>query len=130
MPGCQSVLIVDGDSGNRDRWRAAFEEALFRVCTTNNRAAALTRLGDAAGIDLLVVGAIGAVTSRKFSLEAFELRGSLRMIIIASMANPVGIHEQLAILLEPVSDADLIGTARTLLSQPPASTAWAGDGRN
>jgi hypothetical protein len=53
----------------------------------------------------------------QLAVEATELHRGLPVIMIASLANPIGIQDHFAILLEPVSDAELISTARVLLSQ-------------
>ena len=113
-----SILIVDDDSGNRKQWKAALESARFRVLEADNQVDALTYVGDAAsGVDLLVIGVMRDGSGAQLAVEAFELRPTLPMIIVASTANPVGIQVHLAILLEPVSDAELIGAARALLSR-------------
>jgi DNA-binding response OmpR family regulator len=115
-----SILIVDDDSENCNRWRAALENAGFRILAADSRLAALAHLGDTASeIELLIIG--GLRDGAQLALEAFELRRDLPMIIIASFANPVGIRSELAILLEPVSDAELVGTVRALLSRSSGS---------
>ena len=112
------ILIVDADSGNRKQWKAAFESAQFRVLEADDRVDAMTYVGDnASGLDLLVAGVMRDGAGTQLAVEAFELRPTLPMIIVASAANPVGVRDHLAILLEPVSDAELIGTTRVLLSQ-------------
>lgn len=113
-----SILIVDDDFANRKQWKKAFESASFRVFEAGNRVDALRYVGDAAsGIGLLVIGPMRDGAGAQLAVEAFQLRPTLPMIIVATAAYPVGIHDDLAILLEPISDAELVGTARTLLSQ-------------
>ena len=113
-----SVLIVDNDSANRQQWKAALESATFRVLESCSRVEALKQLGEAAtSIDLLLIGMMRDGEGAQLAVDASELRPILPMIIVAGAANPVGIQGHLAILLEPVSDAELIGAARTLLAQ-------------
>jgi len=90
----------------------------LRVLEAGSRVDALTYLGAAAsGIDLLVTGVMRDGAGAQLAVEAFELRQALVMIVVASHAYPVGTQDHLAILLEPVSDVELIGTARALLLQ-------------
>jgi DNA-binding NtrC family response regulator len=113
-----AVLIVDDDSGNRKQWKATFESASFRVLEASNRFDALTYLSDTGSeIDLLVTGVMRDGAGAQLAAEAFELRPTLPMIIVASAASQVGMHDHLAILLEPVSDTELVGTARALLAR-------------
>jgi CheY-like chemotaxis protein len=112
------ILIVDDDSGNRKQWKAAIESTTFLVLQACSRDEALTYLGDfASRIDLLVTGVMRDGEGTQLAVEAFKLLPDLRIILVASAANPVGIQDHMAILLDPVSDAEMIGTARTLLSQ-------------
>jgi hypothetical protein len=71
----------------------------------------------APGIDLLVTTIMSDLAGAQLTIEAVELRRNLPVIIVAWAANPVGIQNTIAILLEPVSDAELIATARALLLQ-------------
>lgn len=110
-------MIVDDSADNRTRWKAALESASFRVLEADSRVEALMFLKDgASGIDLLVAGVMSGATAR-LVLRAFEVRPGLAIIIVANAANPVGIQDQLTILLEPLSDEALLGAVRALLSQ-------------
>jgi CheY-like chemotaxis protein len=113
-----SILIVDDQADNRKRWKAALESADFWVVEAENRIDALALLRDRApGIDLLVTTIMSDLAGAQLTIEAVELRRNLPVIIVAWAANPVGIQNTIAILLEPVSDAELIATARALLLQ-------------
>jgi CheY-like chemotaxis protein len=112
------VLIVDDKPDNRQRWKEAFESADFRVVEAENRIDALALLRDTAqGIDLLVTTVMSEFAGARLAVEAVELRRNLPVIIVAWAASPVGIQNTVAVLLEPASDAELIATARALLSQ-------------
>jgi DNA-binding NtrC family response regulator len=109
---------VDDQADNRKRWKAALETADFRVVEAEKRIDALALLRNTGpGIDLLVTTVMSDFAGAKLAVEAVELRRDFPVIIVAWMANPVGIQNTIAVLLEPVSDTELIATARTLLSQ-------------
>src|SRR5216684_3901537 len=111
------ILIVDDQAANRNRWKAALESADFRVVEAENRIDALAPLRRTApGIDLLVTTVMRDFAGAQLAVEAVELRRDFPVIIVAYMANPVGIQNTIAVLLEPVSDTELIATAGTLLS--------------
>jgi CheY-like chemotaxis protein len=112
------ILIVDDQADNRKRWKAALESADFRVVEAENRIDALALLRDTAlGVDLLVTTVMSDFAGAQFAVEAVELHRDLPVIIVAWAANPVGIQNTVAVLLEPVSDTEIIATARALLSQ-------------
>jgi CheY-like chemotaxis protein len=112
------VLIVDDQADNRKRWKAALESADFRVVEAENRIEALALLRDTApAIDLLVTTVMSEFAGAQLAVEAVELRRDLPVIIVAWAANPVGVQNTVAILLEPVSDTELTATVRALLSQ-------------
>ena len=112
------TLIVDDQADNRKRWKAALESADFRVVEAENRIDALALLRDTTpGVDLLVTTLMRDFAGTQLAVEAVELRRNFPVIIVACMANPVGTQNTVAVLLEPVSDAELIATAGTLLSQ-------------
>jgi len=112
------VLTVDDQPDNRKQWKAALASADFRVAEAESRIAALALLRDtASGIDLLVTAVMRDLSGAQLAADAVELRPNLPLIIVAGVANPVGIQNTIAVLLEPVSDTELIATARTLLSQ-------------
>lgn len=114
IPSC--ILIFDVEPDNRKRWKAALEGAGFRVVEAANRVDAIILLRDAAsGIDLLVTSVMNDCAGGQLASDAVELRPALRVILIAEAAYPVGIHDTIAILLEPVSDSELIGTVQALL---------------
>jgi|HubBroStandDraft_6_1064221.scaffolds.fasta_scaffold4428269_1 hypothetical protein len=98
--------------------KSVLESADFRVVEAENRIDALALLRDSAqGIDLLVTTVMGEFAGAQLAVEAVELRRDLPVIIVAWAASPVGIQNTVAVLPEPVSDAELIATARTLLSR-------------
>lgn len=112
------ILIVDDQADNRRRWKAALESADFRVVEAENRIEALALLRDTApGIDLLVTTVMRNFAGAQLAVEAVEIRQDFPVIIVACMANPAGIQNTIAVLLEPVSDTELIAAARTLLSR-------------
>ena len=90
----------------------ALENAGFRVVEVENHNYASALLLDASlGIDLLITSPDFA--GLRLAVEADRQR--LPIIITAGAAYPVGIQNTVAILLEPVSTAELISTARALL---------------
>jgi CheY-like chemotaxis protein len=112
-----SILLVDDTPENRHKWKAALERARFRVAEASSRSEALSYLRDAdSAIDLLLTGLIRDAEGAQLAVEALELRASLPFVLAADAANPVGIQDQFALLLNPVSDAELVSAARTLLS--------------
>lgn len=113
-----SILVASDEADNRKRWKAAFESAGFAVVQAENRIDALTLLRDAAsGIDLLVTSVMRDGAGALLASEAGGLPRALPVIIVSGYAYPVGVQHGFANLLEPVSDAELIDTARALLSQ-------------
>jgi CheY-like chemotaxis protein len=113
-----TILVVDDNSGNRDQWRATLEAASYRVIEAGSQGEALTLLRDAnSGIDLLVTGLMRNGEGAQLAVEALDVRPSLPIILAADAAHPVGIQDQFALLLTPVSDSELVGAARTLLSR-------------
>ena len=111
------ILIVDDQADNRKRWKAALESADFRVVEAENRIALALLRDTALGVDLLVTTVMSDFAGAQFAVEAVELHRDLPVIIVAWAANPVGIQNTVAVLLEPVSDTEIIATARALLSQ-------------
>jgi DNA-binding NtrC family response regulator len=111
------ILIVDDQADNRKRWKAAFKSADFRVVEAEYCIDALALLRDTTpGIDVLVTTVMSDFAGAQLAVEVVELRRDLPVIIVAWAANPVGIRNAIAVLLEPVSDTELIATARALLS--------------
>jgi CheY-like chemotaxis protein len=100
-----TVLIIQDQA---DTWRerkAALEKAGFRVVEVKNHDDAALSLRDSSmRIDLLV-------TSPDFSVPQLQLVAET----VDGGAYPIGVQEKLAILLEPVANAELISAARTLL---------------
>jgi DNA-binding NtrC family response regulator len=87
------ILIVDDHADNRKQWKAALESADFRVVEAENGIDALALLRDtAAGIDLLVTTVMRDFAGSQLAVEAVELRPDFPVIIVAWMANPVGIQ--------------------------------------
>jgi CheY-like chemotaxis protein len=112
------ILIFYDQADNRKRWKAALESTDFGVVEVDNCAEALALLRDTAlRIDLLVTAVMSDFAGLQLAAEAVELHRDLPVIIVAEAANPVGIQNTLAVLLEPVSATELIATARALLSQ-------------
>ena len=111
------ILIVDDQADNRKRWKAALESADFRVVEAENGIEALALLRDAASAIDLLVTTVSDFAGAQLAVEAVELRRDLPVILVAWAANPVGVQNTVAILLEPVSDTERIATARALLSQ-------------
>jgi len=113
------ILIVDNQADKRKRWKAALESADFRVVEAENSIDALSLIRDTAvGIDVLVTTVMSDLTGARLAVEALELRQDLPVIIVAWAASPLGIQNNtIAVLLEPISDAELVGTARALLSE-------------
>jgi two-component system phosphate regulon response regulator PhoB len=113
------ILIVDNQADKRKRWKAALESADFRVVEAENSIDALALIRDTAlGIDVLVTTVMSDLTGAHLAVEAVELRRDLPVIIVAWAGNPLGIQNNtIAVLLEPISDAELVATARALLSE-------------
>jgi CheY-like chemotaxis protein len=124
VSGIARILIVDNQADNRKRWKAALESEDLRVVEAENSIDALTLIRDSAPrIDLLVTTVMSDLTGAHLAVEAVELRRDLPVIIVAWAANPVGIQNGFAVLLEPVSDVELIATARALLLKR-GGVAW------
>lgn len=95
-----AVLLIRDQA---DLWigrKAALEAEGFRVVEDTN-----------SQIDLLITNADWE--GLQLALEADQQ--VIPIIIVAGAAHPIGIHDRVAILLEPVSDEELVSTARTLL---------------
>jgi DNA-binding NtrC family response regulator len=110
-----TALIIQDQA---DAWierKAALEKAGFRVIEVKNHKEASLSLRDAKlGIDLLITSPDFSEPQLQLAAEAVEQHG-LPVIMTAEMAYPIGIHGKVATLIEPVSNAELISTARTLL---------------
>jgi CheY-like chemotaxis protein len=100
-----TVLIIEDQAANWIARKAALEKAGFRVVATKSYN------GASPGIDLLITSpdSVGLQLAVEAQKQGFPI------IVLAAYAYPIGIHDKVAILLEPVSDGELVSTARTLL---------------
>jgi CheY-like chemotaxis protein len=107
-----TVLIVHDQAEIRTGRKTALESAGFRVVEVENHTDAPPLLRDAGlGIDLLITRP--DFPGLQLATEAD--RQGLPIIITAEAAYPIGIHNTVAILLEPVCNTELISTACALL---------------
>ena len=116
MPSSSAILIVD-DSPDRALWTAAFESAGFRTLEAEESIQAIELLRSGPTIDLLVTTLLQDDSGARLVIDAVQHRPDLPVIMIACAGHPVGIQQgRFALLLEPVSTAELLDTARALLS--------------
>lgn len=112
-----TVLIIKDEA---DAWierKAALEQGGFRVVEVKNQDDALLSLRDAnSGVNLLITSPDFSVQQLQVAAQVVEQYG-LPVIMLAGAAYPIGIQDKFAMLLEPVSNAELISTARALTSQ-------------
>jgi DNA-binding NtrC family response regulator len=117
-PASSAILIVD-DSPDRALWTAAFKSAGFPTVEAGESVQAIELLRSGPTIDLLVTTLLQDGSGAQLVVDAVQHRPNLAVIIIACAGHPVGIQKGcFALLLQPVSAAELLNTAHTLLSVP------------
>ena len=115
-PASSAILIVD-DSPDHALWRGALESAGFRTVEAAESIHAIELLRSGRTIDLLVATLLQDDSGARLIVDAVQHRPDLPVIMIACAGHPVGIQEgRFALLLKPVSAAELLDTAGTLLS--------------
>ena len=114
-PASSAILIVD-DSPDRALWTGAFESAGFQAVEAGESGQAFELLRRGPTIDLLVATLLRDGSGAQLVVDAVQHRPGLAVILIACAGHPVGIQEGcFALLLEPVSAAELLDTAHVLL---------------
>src|SRR5215469_9155354 len=115
-PASSGILIVD-DSPDRALWTAAFKSAGFPTVEAGESVQAIELLRNAPMIAVLVATLLQNGSGAQLVVDAVQLRPDLAVIVIACAGHPVGIQKgRFALLLKPVSVAELLDTAHTLLS--------------
>jgi hypothetical protein len=110
------ALIIQDQAGNWIGRKAALEQAGFQVMDAKNYSDASIYLRDTStGIGLLVTSSDFSVPQLELAADAVEQHG-VPVIMTVDAGYPIGIHGEVALLLEPVSDAELVSAARTLLA--------------
>ena len=114
-PASSAILIVD-DSPDRALWTAAFESAGFQAVEAGESGQAIELLRRGPTIDLLVATLLRDGSGAQLVVDAVQHRPDLAVILIACAGHPVGIQDgRIALLLKPVSAAELLDTAQVLL---------------
>ena len=89
----------------------------FRTVEAGESVQAIELLRNGPTIDLLVATLLHDGSGAQLVVDAVQHHPDLAVIIIACAGHPVGIQKgRFALLLEPVSTAELLDTAHTLLS--------------